>query len=76
MSDRHQICPVQDRIYPVNQDYEQQKSRSGTKTMNLGANKLTTSKQDTIEQLDATYSLGITPRVKANLNKNKLEQEQ
>jgi hypothetical protein len=43
--------------------------------MNLGLDKFTTSKQDIIEQLDATYSLGITPRVKTNLNNNKLEQE-
>jgi hypothetical protein len=42
MSSRHWICPV-------NQDYEQRKSRSGTKTMNLQLDKLTTSKHDTIE---------------------------
>jgi hypothetical protein len=52
MSSRHQICLVQDWICPVNQDYEQQKSRSGTKMMNLGPNKLTTSKQDTIEHIE------------------------
>jgi hypothetical protein len=47
--------------------------------MNLGPDKLTTSKQDTeehIENLDATYSLRITPSVRTNLSKNKLEQEQ
>jgi hypothetical protein len=72
MYDRHQICPV-------NQDYEQRKSRSGTKTMNLGPFELSTSKQDTIEYVQksgatrATNSLGITPRVRSNLNKNKFE---
>jgi hypothetical protein len=50
--------------------------------MNLGPDELTTSKQDTIEHIEisratrATYSLGITPRVRTNLSKNKLEQEQ
>jgi hypothetical protein len=52
MSERHQICPVQDQICPVNQDYQQWKSRSGTKTMNLGPNKLTTSKKDTIDHIE------------------------
>jgi hypothetical protein len=52
MSNRHWICSVQDRICLVNQDYKQQKSRSGTKTINLGPNKLMTSKQDTIEHIE------------------------
>jgi hypothetical protein len=44
MSGRHRICPV-------NQDYEQRKNRSETKMMNLGPDKLMTSKQDTIEHI-------------------------
>jgi hypothetical protein len=52
MSDRHQICPILDWICPMNQDNAQQKSRSGTKTMNLEPDKLTTSKQDTIEHIE------------------------
>jgi hypothetical protein len=36
----------------VNQDYEQRKSRSGVKTINLGSDKLTTGKQDTIEHIE------------------------
>jgi hypothetical protein len=36
----------------VNQDYEQLKSRMGTKTINLGLDKLTTSKQDIIEHIE------------------------
>jgi hypothetical protein len=52
MSGRHWICSVQDWICPMNQDYEQRKNRSGTKTMNLGSDKLTTSKQDTIEHIE------------------------
>jgi hypothetical protein len=51
MSNRHRICPVQDQICPVNQDNEQRKSRSNIKTMNLGPDKITTSKQDTIEHV-------------------------
>jgi hypothetical protein len=60
----------------MKQDYEQQKSKLGTKMMNLAPNELTTNKQDTIEHIEinratkATYSLEITPRV------NKLKQEQ
>jgi hypothetical protein len=52
MSDRHRICQIWDRICPVNQDYEQQKSRSDTKMINLGHDKLTTSKQDTKEHIE------------------------
>jgi hypothetical protein len=52
MSDRHRICLVEDQICLVNQDYEQRKSRSGTKAINLGSDKLTTSKQDTIEHIE------------------------
>jgi hypothetical protein len=36
----------------VKQDFEQRKSRSGTKTINLELDELTTSKQDTIEQIE------------------------
>jgi hypothetical protein len=52
MFGRHLICLVQDRICLVNQDYEQLKSRMGTKTINLGLDKLTTSKQDIIEHIE------------------------
>jgi hypothetical protein len=52
MSDRHPIYSVQDRICLVNQDYEQRKSRSGIKMMNLDPDKLTTSKKDTIEHIE------------------------
>jgi hypothetical protein len=51
MSDRHQICLILDRICLVNQDNAHWKSRSGTKMMNLKPDKLTTSKQDTIEHI-------------------------
>jgi hypothetical protein len=61
MSDRHWICPVQDRICLMTQDYEQQKSRSGTKTINLGADKLTTSKQDIIEHIEITRATRCNP---------------
>jgi hypothetical protein len=36
----------------VKKDIKQQKSRSGTKIMNLGLDKLMTSKQDTIEHAE------------------------
>jgi hypothetical protein len=36
----------------VKQDNTQQKSRSGIKTINLGPDKLTTSKKDTIEHIE------------------------
>jgi hypothetical protein len=36
----------------MNQDSTQRKSRSRDKTMNLGLDKLTTSKQDTIEHIE------------------------
>jgi hypothetical protein len=36
----------------VKQDFEQWKSRSGTKMMNLGSDELMTSKQDTIEEVE------------------------
>jgi hypothetical protein len=44
MSGLYRICLVWGRICPVQQDNTQQKSRSEDKTMNLGPNKLTTSK--------------------------------
>jgi hypothetical protein len=50
MSDKHRICPV-------NQDYEQQKSRSGTKMINLGLDKFTTSKQDIIEHIEISRAI-------------------
>jgi hypothetical protein len=47
----NQICPAQARIYLIRQDYTLWKNRSGAKTINLGPDKLTTCKQDTIERL-------------------------
>jgi hypothetical protein len=50
--------------------------------MNLGSDELTTSKQDTIEHVEISRATRcnlftrITPRVRSNLSKNKLEQEQ
>jgi hypothetical protein len=52
MSSKLRICPVQDRICLVNQDYEQLKSRSEAKMMNLGPDKLTTNMQDPIEHIE------------------------
>jgi hypothetical protein len=52
MFGRQWICLIQGRIYLVNQDNEQQKCRLGTKTMNLGPDKITTSEQDTIEHIE------------------------
>jgi hypothetical protein len=49
MSGVNRICPAQARICPVIQVYELQKSRSETKTINLGPDELTTCKQYTIE---------------------------
>jgi hypothetical protein len=62
-SDISGLCPALGRIYPgyvgyvwlggqicpVKQEYALWKSRSGAKTMNLGLNKLTTCKLNTIE---------------------------
>jgi hypothetical protein len=50
------------RICPVKLDLALWKSRSGVKTMNLDPDKLTTSKQDTIEHIEKG---GIT---RSNLN--------
>jgi hypothetical protein len=50
--------------------------------MNLGPDKLSTSKQDTREQVEINRATNcnlftrITTRVRSNLSKNKLEQEQ
>jgi hypothetical protein len=43
----------------VKQDFEQQKSRSGTKTMNLGPDELTISKQDTIEHVEVRRAINF-----------------
>jgi hypothetical protein len=43
----------------VKQDFEQQKSRSGSKTMNLWPDELTTSKQDTIEQVEISRATNL-----------------
>jgi hypothetical protein len=47
MSGLGRICPVWSPIFLVKLDLSQRKSRSGDKTMNLGPNKLTTSKLGT-----------------------------
>jgi hypothetical protein len=47
MSELGWICPIWGRIYLVKQDLAQWKSRSGAKTMNLGPDKLMTSKLST-----------------------------
>jgi hypothetical protein len=53
MSDIHQICLVEDQICMSSESgLLAMKNRSGTKTMNLGPDKLTTSKQDTIEHIE------------------------
>jgi hypothetical protein len=58
MSGELRICSVNSgyvrfrgRMCSVNQDNTQWKSRSGAKTMNLGLNKLMTSKQYTLEHM-------------------------
>jgi hypothetical protein len=55
-SDQDRICLVWGEICSVKQDELQQKSRSGVKMMNLGPDKLTTNKQDTIEQVDMKWN--------------------
>jgi hypothetical protein len=57
MSSELWICPVHDWICLVNQDSAQQKSRSEVKTMNLGPDKLTTSKQDTVEHIEINRTI-------------------
>jgi hypothetical protein len=81
MSGQDWICLVWDWICLVNQDFKQRKSRSGSKTMNLGPDKLMTSKQDARDPKDINRATNcnqftrIITRVRSNLNKNKLEQE-
>jgi hypothetical protein len=48
----NQICPAQAQICLIKQVYAMQKSRSGAKMINLGPDKLTTYKQDTIEHIE------------------------
>jgi hypothetical protein len=66
----------------VKQDELQQKSRSGFKMMNLGHDKIMSSKQDTREQVDINRTTNcnlftrITIRARTNLSKNELDQEQ
>jgi hypothetical protein len=55
------MYPAYRWICPVNQDYEQQKSRLDTKTMNLGPDELTTSKQDTIEHIEISRATRCNP---------------
>jgi hypothetical protein len=49
MSDLRSDMSSLGRICPVTRNFEQQKSRSGAKTMHLGPDKLTISKLDNIE---------------------------
>jgi hypothetical protein len=51
MSSLYRICLVGSRICPFKLDLALWKSRSGDKTMNLRPDKLTTSKEDTIENI-------------------------
>jgi hypothetical protein len=48
----YRICLVGSRICSVKLDLALRKSRSGANTMNVGPDKLTTSKQDTIEHIE------------------------
>jgi hypothetical protein len=50
MSSRHRICPILNRICPVNQDNGHRKSRSDTKTVNLELDKLTTVRGPSLSQ--------------------------
>jgi hypothetical protein len=82
MSGQDRICSVWGQISPVKLDELQRKNRSGFKTMNLGSNKLMTSKQDTREQVEINRATNfnlftrMTTRVRSNLNKNKLDLDQ
>jgi hypothetical protein len=49
MSDLRSDMSSLGQICPVTRNFEQQKSRSGAKTMHLGPDKLTISKLDNIE---------------------------
>jgi hypothetical protein len=49
MSDLRSDMSSLGRICPVTENFEQQKSRLGAKTMHLGPDKLTISKLDNIE---------------------------
>jgi hypothetical protein len=62
MSGLGQICLAWGRICPIKQEYTQQKSRSGAKTMNLGLDMLTNCKLNTIEFRE------IKGATKSNLN--------
>jgi hypothetical protein len=53
---------LQGRIYPVNRNFVQQKSRSGVKTTTLGPDELTISKLDNMELRE------ITGIIRSNLN--------
>jgi hypothetical protein len=57
-----QTCPAWGRICLVTKTFEQRKSRSGTKTMCLGSDKLIISKLDNIELRE------ITGATRSNLN--------
>jgi hypothetical protein len=51
MSSVNQICLAQAQTCPIRQVYMLWKNRSRAKAINLGPNKLTTCKQDTIEHI-------------------------
>jgi hypothetical protein len=56
------ICLVSGQIYLVTRNFEQQKSRSGGKTMCIGPDKLTINKLDNIELRE------LTGTTRSNLN--------
>jgi hypothetical protein len=62
MSNQYQICPVWGHICSIQQDNVLRKNRLGAKMMNLDPDKLTTSKQDTIEHIE------IKGTIRCNLN--------
>jgi hypothetical protein len=67
MSHKQWICPGWGWIYLVKQDFEQRKSRSDTKTMNLGPDELMNRNQDTLELVEINratrFNIFVTPLV-------------
>jgi hypothetical protein len=55
------ICLVWSQICPVTKNFEQQKSRSGAKTMHLRPDKLTINKLDNIELRELTGTTRSNP---------------
>jgi hypothetical protein len=61
MSGLYRICLVGGRICSVKLDLALRKSRWRAKIMNLGPDKLTTSKQDTIEHIEIKGTTRCNP---------------